>query len=108
MPSKFLTWLKLLPVRKQYDAIIAIAVVIKGDTAHFEYVAGPATEGIMRVSLDKQIPIMNCILTLFNQKQAEERSGENENNKGREAAIAALEVISEIQHLDKLHHPDKT
>jgi len=77
---------------KKYDALIAIGCVIKGETDHFYYIAGEAARGIMDVMLERNIPIGFGVLTTKNLKQAEIRSRGKE-NKGREAAEAALAII---------------
>jgi 6,7-dimethyl-8-ribityllumazine synthase len=79
---------------KQFDAIIAIGAVIRGATPHFEYVAGEATKGIAKVSLDSKLPIINCILTTNSIEQAIERAGTKMGNKGYEAATVAIEMVN--------------
>lgn len=84
---------------KKVDGIIALGAVIKGETAHFEYVSSGAINGIMSVMLDKNIPIALGILTAYNSKQAHVRSRENKNNKGREAAMALVEFIGSLRKI---------
>ncbi len=79
---------------KEFDAIIAIGVVIKGDTPHFDFVSGESSAGLMRVSLDEQIPIIFGILTTNTEVQAEERANPVKMNKGGEAAATAVEMIN--------------
>lgn len=81
---------------KKFDGIVAIGAVIKGETAHFEYVAGPAVNGIMRVMLDSNLPIALGVITTFNFKQAQFRAKNNNNNKGYEAGMALIEIIQEL------------
>lgn len=76
------------------EAIIVFGILIKGDTYHFEMVMEECVRGIGRVILDENIPIINEILPVTSRSQLEERCGENEFNKGFEAAIAAAEMIS--------------
>jgi 6,7-dimethyl-8-ribityllumazine synthase len=76
----------------RYSAIVALGCVIRGDTPHFEYVAGGAAQGLMRVSLDEGIPIAFGVLTTENLEQAMERAGGKGSNKGRDAALTALEL----------------
>lgn len=83
------------------DAIIALGAVIRGGTAHFDYVAGECASGLSRVALDHAIPVIFGVLTVDNEQQALERSGEGEQNKGREAANAALEMIGVLAKLEK-------
>ena len=77
---------------KKFDGIVALGCVIKGDTDHFYYISSEASSGIMRVMLDFSIPIGFGVITTKNLKQAQERSGK-ENNKGSEAAQAVLEML---------------
>ncbi|WP_251359036.1 6,7-dimethyl-8-ribityllumazine synthase [Kangiella sp. TOML190] len=77
-----------------FDAIIAIGVVIKGDTPHFDFVSAESSAGLMRVSLDEQIPIIFGILTTNTEAQAEERANPAKMNKGGEAAATAVEMIN--------------
>jgi 6,7-dimethyl-8-ribityllumazine synthase len=79
---------------KTMDAIIALSCVIKGDTAHFEYVSDAAMQGIREVSLKHGLPITCGILTTYTEEQALERAGDDENNKGSEAARTAIEMAS--------------
>jgi 6,7-dimethyl-8-ribityllumazine synthase len=82
------------------DAIIALGAVIRGGTAHFEYVSGEVSSGISRVSLDNGIPVTNGVLTVNSIEQAIERSGTKAGNKGEEAAISALEMVSLLRQLE--------
>lgn len=77
-----------------YDAIIALGAVIRGGTPHFEHVAGECTKGIAHVSLNENIPISFGVLTVDSIEQAIERSGTKAGNKGAEAALSALEMVS--------------
>lgn len=77
-----------------YDAIIALGAVIRGGTPHFEYVAGECTKGLAQVSLDAGIPVAFGVLTVDSIEQAIERSGTKAGNKGAEAALTALEMVS--------------
>lgn len=77
-----------------FDAIIALGAVIRGGTPHFEYVAGECTKGIAQVSLEHGIPITFGVLTVDSIEQAVERSGTKAGNKGAEAAMSALEMVS--------------
>lgn len=78
--------------KKEYDALIALGAVIRGETAHFDYVAGEAARGVQQVSLDYAIPVAFGILTCDTLEQALERSGGKEGNKGVEAALVAIEM----------------
>lgn len=75
-----------------YDCAIALGAVVRGDTPHFDFVAAGCMQGLMRVSLDTGIPIGFGVLTTNNQEQALERCRPDETNKGREAALTAVEM----------------
>jgi 6,7-dimethyl-8-ribityllumazine synthase len=81
----------------RYELLIALGAVIRGDTAHFEYVAGPCADGIARVQHDTGLPIGFAVLTTENIAQATERSGPGAGNKGEEAAIGAIETWHVLQ-----------
>jgi 6,7-dimethyl-8-ribityllumazine synthase len=78
----------------QPDAIVALGCVIRGGTPHFEYVSAGCMDGLMRVQLDTGIPLTFGVLTVDNVDQAAERSGDDANNKGEEAALTSLEMIN--------------
>jgi 6,7-dimethyl-8-ribityllumazine synthase len=92
---------KKLARHKEYDAIVALGCVIKGETAHFEYVANAAMTGIREVSLELGIPITCGILAAYTEEQALERAGDNEDNKGSEAALSAIEMSTMLHALRK-------
>lgn len=77
-----------------YDALIALGCVIRGGTPHFEYVCSETTRGIGAVALKENLPVAFGLLTTDTLEQAEERSSDNSENKGEEAALTALEMIS--------------
>lgn len=83
----------------RFDAVIAIGVVVRGGTPHFEYVAGEAARGISSVSLNTGIPVMFGVITADNIEQVAERSGDNNDNKGYEAAAAAVETVVLFERL---------
>lgn len=87
----------------EVDAVIALGCVIRGDTAHFEYVAGPAAEGILRAQLQTGVPIIFGVLTVENRRQALVRSVVDGDvvgdNKGAEAALTALQMVEVLEHL---------
>jgi 6,7-dimethyl-8-ribityllumazine synthase len=85
---------KKLAARGGVDAIIALGAVIRGGTPHFEYVAGECTKGIAQVSMEYGLPIAFGVLTVDSIEQAVERSGTKAGNKGAEAALSALEMVS--------------
>ncbi len=78
----------------KYDAIVALGVVIKGDTPHFDFVAGECSRGIMDVSLATRVPIGFGVLTTNTLAQAEERADPARGDKGFEAAVAALSLLT--------------
>jgi 6,7-dimethyl-8-ribityllumazine synthase len=78
--------------RRDYDAVIALGCVIRGDTPHFDYVAGAAAQGLERVSLDSGLPVAFGVLTTEDNQQAMSRAGGRDGNKGWDAALAALEM----------------
>ncbi|MBK7327707.1 MAG: 6,7-dimethyl-8-ribityllumazine synthase [Dehalococcoidia bacterium] len=78
----------------RFDAVICIGAVIRGDTAHFEYVAGGATEGIGRIALETGVPVIFGVLTVDNVEQAMSRAGGKDGHKGEEAAQAAIEMAN--------------
>jgi 6,7-dimethyl-8-ribityllumazine synthase len=77
----------------EYDAVIALGCVIRGDTPHFEYVAGECARGLMDAGLATGVPVIFGVLTTETQAQAEERADIARMNKGRESMEAALEMI---------------
>ncbi len=78
----------------KFDAVIALGVVIRGDTPHFDYVAGQAASGIMQAGLKTGVPIMFGVITADNEEQVVERCGDGPTNKGYEAAISAIEFAN--------------
>lgn len=89
-----------LAASERYDAIIALGAVIRGGTPHFEYVAGECAKGIGQASLDNDVPVAFGVLTVDTIEQAIERSGTKAGNKGAEAALSALEMVSLLRRLD--------
>lgn len=86
---------KMLAKTKKFDAIVALGCVIRGETDHYQFVAGEASRGVMNVMLEFSIPVGFGIITTNNLEQAITRSF-GKNNKGREAAEAVLEMLSEL------------
>ena len=84
---------------KKYDAIIAVGAVIRGGTPHFEYVAGECVKGIAQVSLQYDVPVSFGVLTVDTIEQAIERAGTKAGNKGGEAAMSAIEMVSLFNNL---------
>ncbi|MDN3637602.1 6,7-dimethyl-8-ribityllumazine synthase [Simiduia curdlanivorans] len=79
---------------KKFDAIIALGAVIRGGTPHFEYVAGECTKGLAQASMASGVPVTFGVLTVDSIEQAIERSGTKAGNKGVEATLTALEMVS--------------
>jgi len=77
---------------KKFNAVIALGAVIRGETPHFDYIASEVTKGVARISQDKKIPAAFGIITADTVEQAVERAGAKQGNKGRDAALAALEM----------------
>lgn len=85
-----------------YAAVVALGAVIRGDTPHFDYVAGQATAGLMKISIETQVPVIFGILTTDTIEQALNRAGLKHGNKGIDAAMTALEMTNVMQSLDNL------
>jgi 6,7-dimethyl-8-ribityllumazine synthase len=83
---------KKLAERGDFDAIVALGAVIRGDTPHFDYVAGEAARGLQQAALETGVPIAFGVLTTDNQEQAEARAGGAAGNKGFDAAMTAVEM----------------
>lgn len=84
--------LDALAEKREDDALIAIAVVIRGGTPHFEHIAAGCTQGVARVAAQRQVPVAFGVLTCDSTEQAQERAGGKAGNKGWEAALAAIEM----------------
>tara|TARA_Y100000588_G_scaffold34405_1_gene33346 strand:- start:499 stop:972 length:474 start_codon:yes stop_codon:yes gene_type:complete len=85
--------------RGEFEAIIALGAVIRGDTPHFEHVAGACSGGLSSVATDTGIPVIFGVLTVDSIEQAIERAGAKAGNKGADAAVAGIEMISVIRQL---------
>ncbi len=84
---------------KKFDAIICLGAVIRGSTPHFEYVAGEAAKGVAKVSLDTGLPVIFGVITAENLEQAIERAGTKDGNKGRDAALSAIEMANLLENI---------
>jgi 6,7-dimethyl-8-ribityllumazine synthase len=82
-----------------FDAVVCLGAVIRGETAHFEYVAGECASGITRASLDTGKPVIFGVLTVDTRGQAYDRLGGKEGHKGEEAASTAVEMVSLLRRL---------
>ena len=78
----------------RYDAVVCLGAVIRGGTPHFDYVAAEAAKGIAKASLDSGVPVVFGVLTTDSVEQAVERAGTKAGNKGWDAALSAIEMVS--------------
>jgi len=83
---------KMIALKQDYDAIIALGAVIRGETPHFDYVAGEAARGLQQVALEFGLPVAFGVLTTNTLEQAEARAGGSAGNKGFDAAMSAIEM----------------
>ncbi len=84
-----------------YDAIICLGAIIRGSTPHFDYIASEAAKGIARISLEQGLPVSFGIITADNLEQAIERAGTKSGNKGRDAALSAIEMANLFKEIGK-------
>lgn len=77
----------------KYDAIICLGAIIRGETPHFDYVAAEVSKGIANVAMDNNIPCIFGVITADNLEQALDRAGTKNGNKGRDAAMSAIELV---------------
>ena len=92
-----------MAVSERYDAIVCLGAVIRGATAHFDYVAGGAAGGISQVALETGVPVIFGVITTETIEQAIERAGTKMGNKGFEAAVSAIEMADLMLKLRKGH-----
>jgi 6,7-dimethyl-8-ribityllumazine synthase len=90
---------------KRFHAVICLGCLIKGDTMHFEYIASAASQGIMDAGLATGVPIAFGVLTTMTDEQAEIRAAAGAGNKGREAALAAIEMATLFAAIDEAVRP---
>ena len=93
--------LKKLAETRRFNALIALGCVIRGATAHFDYVAGEASRGVSHVSLTHDVPIGFGLLTVDTIEQAIERAGTKGGNKGADAALAAIQLATLFKKLEQ-------
>ena len=86
----------------QFDAVICLGCLIKGDTMHFEYIAEAVSQGLSRVALDSGVPVAFGVLTTNSAEEALERAQPGSGNKGWEAAMAAIEMATLLARLDRI------
>ncbi len=96
---EFPVTVKAVAALKRHDAIICLGAVIRGDTPHFDYVAGEAATGIARVASETGIPVAFGVLTTNTVEQAVDRSGAKSGNKGFDAAMTAIEMADLLRQL---------
>jgi len=84
---------------RRHAAILALGCVVRGDTRHYEHVADNCAQGLMRVALDRQIPVLNGVLAVERHEDAQARAGGAHGNKGEEVALAALEMADLLGRL---------
>jgi 6,7-dimethyl-8-ribityllumazine synthase len=84
-----------------YDAVICLGAVVRGETAHFDYVAGEAARGIRQASLETDVPVVFGVLTTDTIEQALDRAGGKQGNKGWDAAMAAMRMASVLDELPR-------
>jgi 6,7-dimethyl-8-ribityllumazine synthase len=85
---------------RRYDAIVAVGAVVRGQTAHFDYVAGECASGLARVAAETGIPVAFGVLTTETAEQAMDRAGGKAGNKGAEAAASAIEMVSLLRRVE--------
>ena len=90
---------KRLAATGKYAAVVCLGAVIRGDTDHYEYVAGEAARGVAEASMTTGVPVIFGILTCATEEQALDRAGGKEGNKGYDAALAAIEMVNLLQQL---------
>jgi 6,7-dimethyl-8-ribityllumazine synthase len=91
--------LKTMAASKRYDALIALGAVIRGETPHFEYVAGECAKGVAQVGMQYDMPVAFGVLTVDTIEQAIERAGTKAGNKGVDAALTAIEMVNLLKKL---------
>jgi 6,7-dimethyl-8-ribityllumazine synthase len=89
-----------LALSRRYEALIALGAVIRGQTPHFDYVAGECASGLARIALESGVPIAFGVLTTDTVEQAVDRAGGKAGNKGADAALTAIEMANLLRRLD--------
>ena len=92
---------RTLADRGTYDAILCLGCIIRGSTPHFEYIASETAKGIAKVSLESKCPVSFGVITADSLEQAIERAGTKAGNKGRDAALSAIEMANLLRMLNK-------
>ncbi len=86
---------------KKYDSVICIGALIRGGTPHFDYISSQVTKGIGQISLSTGIPVIYGVITCDTLEQAIERAGTKSGNKGRDAALSAIEMVNLFDEIGK-------
>ncbi len=89
-----------LALSRRYDALLALGAVVRGQTPHFDYVAGECASGLARIALESGVPVAFGVLTTDTMEQAMDRAGGKAGNKGADAALAAIEMANLLRRLD--------
>jgi 6,7-dimethyl-8-ribityllumazine synthase len=89
-----------LALSRRYDALIALGAVVRGQTPHFDYVAGECASGLARIALESGVPIAFGVLTTDTMEQAVDRAGGKAGNKGADAALVAIEMANLLRRLE--------
>ena len=89
-----------LALSRRYEALIALGAVVRGQTPHFDYVAGECASGLARIALETGVPIAFGVLTTDTMEQAVDRAGGKAGNKGADAALAAVEMANLLRRLE--------
>ncbi len=89
-----------MALSRRYDALLALGAVVRGQTPHFDYVAGECASGLARIALESGVPIAFGVLTTDTMEQAVDRAGGKAGNKGADAALAAIEMANLLRRLD--------
>ena len=84
----------LLAKKKKYDAVICLGAVIRGSTPHFDYIASEVAKGVAHASFENDVPVIFGVITADTIEQAIERAGTKEGNKGKDAALNAIEMVN--------------
>jgi 6,7-dimethyl-8-ribityllumazine synthase len=92
---------KRLAAAGKFDGVICLGAVIRGDTPHFQYVAAEVAKGVAAVALEAAVPVVFGVLTTDTLEQAVERAGSKAGNKGRDAALATLELVDLFAKLER-------
>ncbi|MBR2434386.1 MAG: 6,7-dimethyl-8-ribityllumazine synthase, partial [Lentisphaeria bacterium] len=92
---------KKMLAKGEYDAVIAIGVVIKGATAHADYINSQVSKSLAQIGMDTGVPVIYSLLTTENIEQAIERSGTKAGNRGADAAVSAIEMANLTKAIDR-------